>query len=180
MRRVEHYEELGVPPSASTAEIRSSYLALARRYHPDRLVGSTPLEREQAAGRMARINAAWSVLSDQGRRARYDQLWRDATPSGAHVRDAGRTWQAFDDGDDPVDPRLLDDTPTGAPTIRRGLAFVPVVLSAAGAGSLILGLVVGLGPLLGAGVLLLAAAALSFLVLPLIALANSSRADRDH
>lgn len=176
---VEHYEELGVHPSASDAEIRSSYLALARRFHPDRLVGAGPDEQETAAVRMARINAAWSVLSDHGRRAQYDAARRGDDPSGATVREAGHTWEPFDDADDPIDPRLLDDTPTGAPTLRRGLTFVPAVLAVSGTGALILGLVIGFGALMGAGLLLLACAALSFLVLPLIALANSSRADRE-
>ena len=176
---VEHYEELGVHPSASDAEIRSSYLALARRFHPDRLVGARPDERAVAAVRMARINAAWSVLSDHGRRAQYDASWRGEPTSGATVREAGHTWEAFDDADDPIDPRLLDDTPTGAPTLRRGLTFIPAGLAAAGTGALILGLLVGFTGLMGAGLLLLAAAALSFLLVPLIALANSSRADRE-
>lgn len=172
--RDEHYQVLGVDPSASSAEIRSSYLALARRYHPDRLSGVPPAERQRAAARMARINAAWSVLSDRQRRARYD-----SATSGAHVRDAGQTWTAFDDGDDPIDPRLLDDTPTGAPTLRRGLTFLPALLSTVGVLAALVGFVVGFGPLLVLGLAALAAAGLSFLLLPLVALLRSSRADLD-
>ena len=176
---MEHYDELGVRPTATTAEIRSSYLALARRFHPDRLTGGTPAEREQASARMAKINASWSVLSDEHRRAAYDAAWKGDAPSGATVRDAGHSWTAFDDEDDAVDPRFLDDTPSGAPTLRRSVTFLPAGLAAAGAVTLIVGFMIGLGPLLAVGLVLEICAGLSFLVVPLIALANSSRAERD-
>lgn len=183
-RNPEHYDELGVAPTATAAEIRSSYLSLARRFHPDRLVGVPPTERAHAAARMARVNAAWSVLSDRQRRAAYDASWRDTpatSATSATVRDLGDTWQAYDDADDDdIDPRLVDDTPTGTPSLHRGLTFLPAIFGAAGLGALIVGFVVGFGPLLAAGLLLEIAAGLSFLVIPLIALANSSRADRDH
>lgn len=174
---MEHYRELGVSPSASAAEIRSSYLRLARQYHPDRLVGVPDAERAVATDRMARINAAWAVLSDRSRRAHYDAS-RAAATNGATVRDVGRTWSPYGDADDPIDPRLLDDTPTGAPTIRRSLTFVPAALAAAGLAVLMLGFVIGLAPLLAVGGVLLAGGGLAFLLLPLLALANSSRADR--
>ena len=175
---MEHYEELGVPPSASTAEIRESYLALARRFHPDHLADATGPERERATARMARINAAWSVLSDRERRATYDAARRGDAPGGATVRDPGRTWSVYDDEDDPIDPRLLDDTPTGAGSMRKSLTFLPASLGTAGSVALVLGFLVGIGPLLGLGVVLLGLAALAFLLIPLIALAQSSRADR--
>jgi curved DNA-binding protein CbpA len=179
MRAVEHYEELGVPPSASTAEIRASYLALARQFHPDHLADATAPERERATARMARINAAWSVLSDRQRRATYDATWRDDPPAGATVRDPGQTWSVYDDEDDPIDPRLLDDTPTGAASMRKGLTFLPASLGAAGSLALLLGFLVGIAPLLAIGLVLFGLAALSFLVIPLIALSQSSRADRE-
>lgn len=174
---MEHYEQLGVRPTASAAEIRSAYLALARRYHPDRLVDVPLPERERAAARMARINAAWAVLSDRQRRAQYDAA-HEQTTSGATVREPGRTWSPFEDGDDPVDPRLLDDTPTGAPTLHRGLTFLPAGLSVVGVAAVVIGFVVGLVPLLGLGLVLLVASGLAFLFIPLVALSRSSRADR--
>ena len=175
---MEHYDELGVPPTASTAEIRASYVALARRFHPDHLGDAAPPERDAATARMARINAAWAVLSDGQRRARYDAELGHDEPTGAMVRDPGQTWSGYDDEDDPIDPRLLDDTPTGAATLRRGLTFLPAGFATGGAGLLLLGFVVGLTPLLGAGLVLLALAGLSFLFIPLVALSRSSRADR--
>lgn len=178
MAPVEHYDELGVQPSATTAEIRASYLALARRYHPDGLASAGREERSVASARMARVNAAWTVLGNAGRRSAYDAALDIPTRSpGATVRDVGDTWTPYQDEDD-IDPRLVDDTPTGAPTLRRGLTFLPAGLAAAAIVSLVFGFTIGFGPLLGAGLILLVCSGLSFLVIPLIALAKSSRADR--
>jgi DnaJ-domain-containing protein 1 len=67
---------LGVTPSATPAEIRAAYLALAARYHPDQHHGN-PLE-ELANARMAEINRAYAILSEPVRRAGYT--------TGAHAR----------------------------------------------------------------------------------------------
>jgi hypothetical protein len=175
-----HYEELGVAPSATPAEIRSAYVSLARRHHPDRMGGSTDAARNEAAARMARVNAAWTVLSDPAKRAAYDA--RLAGPStsatGAHVRDPDSTFQPFDTSDD-VDPRLFDDTPTGAPSIPRLFAMAPAVLAAVGITMVLGGAFLGYGGLLTTGVFLLAASGLSFLALPFVALINASRSDRE-
>lgn len=180
MRVVGYYDELDVAPTATPAEIRKSYLALARRYHPDGLGAAPEQDREHAAARMALINAAWSVLSDRERRAAYDAALRGGDePTGATIRDVSDTWAAYDDTDDYVDPRLLDDTPTGAPTLRRGITFLPAAFAAGGIVALLVGFVIGLFPLVAVGLLLLALAGLSFLLIPLLALFNSSRADRD-
>ncbi|WP_436795713.1 J domain-containing protein [Actinospongicola halichondriae] len=177
MQLVEHYEELGVAPNATTAEIRVSYLTLARRFHPDGLATAGEEDRATASARMARINAAWTVLGDDGRRARYDAALDLPSRSSATVRDAGATWTPYED-DDGLDPRLVDDTPTGTPSMRRGLTFLPSVLVVAALATLVVGFTIGLGPMLGVGVILLVCGALSFLVVPLVALAKSSRADR--
>lgn len=173
-----YYEELEVAPSATPAEIRRSYLALARRFHPDGLAAVSQQERDRASARMARINAAWSVLSDEDRRAAYDVASGHGRGTGATIRDVGRSWVAFDTDEDDVDPRLLDDTPTGAPTLRRSFTFLPACLAVAGGMATLTGFVIGLSELLAVGLVVLAVAALSFLVIPLVALANSSRADK--
>lgn len=176
---MEHYEELGVRPAASAAEIRASYLALARRFHPDRLASESAVRRATAAERMSRINAAWTVLGNRERRARYDALLdaEQGPTSRADIRDVEHTWTPYGDTGEDFDPDLFDDTPSGPPTFRKELAFVPVGLGAVGMATLLVGFVIGMGPLLAVGLLTLVAAGLSFLVLPLIALARSSRAD---
>jgi molecular chaperone DnaJ len=60
------YATLGIPAGASRAEAGRAHRRLAKEFHPD--VNPGPV----AADRMRRINAAWRILSDPGRRARYD------------------------------------------------------------------------------------------------------------
>jgi curved DNA-binding protein CbpA len=82
-----HYAVLGVPQTADRRDIQRAYRALARRTHPD-------FGGDESA--MARINEAWHVLSDPGRRAAYDGKPRQTLPQrparrdGTTVLDFGR------------------------------------------------------------------------------------------
>lgn len=69
-----HYDNLGVPRSADSTQIRAAYRKLASAYHPDR----NPERREDAHHWMALINEAYAVLSDPDRRKEYDE-WVTAT-----------------------------------------------------------------------------------------------------
>jgi DnaJ-class molecular chaperone len=60
------YDALGVPSTASTAEIRHAYRRLAARWHPDR----NPLP--EAAARFRDVQAAYELLSDAQRRRAHD------------------------------------------------------------------------------------------------------------
>jgi curved DNA-binding protein CbpA len=65
----DHYQALGVHPTADHATVRAAYRRLMRDVHPDVKPG------DAAAGEAARrANAAWAVLSDSARRASYDRL----------------------------------------------------------------------------------------------------------
>jgi len=57
---------------ASPDELRVAYRALARELHPDRHHDSPGPTRQVAASRMAEVNAAWRVLSDEHKRRTYD------------------------------------------------------------------------------------------------------------
>lgn len=54
------YEVLGVSPYASPDEIRSAYLKLVKKYHPDRYQDSCL--KKQAEDKMKRINAAYDMI----------------------------------------------------------------------------------------------------------------------
>lgn len=61
------YAVLGVTKTATVDEIRSAYRKLALNLHPDRNPGDTDKER-----RFKDVSHAYEVLSDDGRRAKYD------------------------------------------------------------------------------------------------------------
>ena len=60
--RIDYYELLGVPRTATADEIRSAYRKLARQHHPDTSQSSDGGERFKA------ITEAYEVLSDAERR----------------------------------------------------------------------------------------------------------------
>lgn len=99
-----HYKTLGVPVDASTGDIRKAYHDQARQWHPDRFVGKAPLEAKKAEDRMRKLNEAWAILGEPGRRKSYDRelagLTSGATTVGEAVRNEG--------GVQRIDARLLD------------------------------------------------------------------------
>jgi len=68
--RGDPYAELGVAADASQATIKRRWRELVRDYHPD--LARDAGEQTRLTRRTARINAAWDVLRDRERRARYD------------------------------------------------------------------------------------------------------------
>ena len=63
------YQILGVPRDASQTDIKKAYRKLAIQYHPDNNKGNAEAETT-----FKKINAAYEVLSDPDKRARYDQF----------------------------------------------------------------------------------------------------------
>jgi hypothetical protein len=75
------YALLGIAPDATSDALRDAYRRRAAALHPDRSDGAST-----AHTAMVELNAAWAVLSDPERRARYDaqlvgaRIGRRATP----------------------------------------------------------------------------------------------------
>ena len=105
------YDVLGVPGTASEAEIRSAFWALAKRYHPDVNPGSPDVAR-----RFVEVGNAAETLLDPRRRATYDE---SRTPG----RRAARSPDAAPKPQPPPSPSPTARTPPPSapePVSRRG------------------------------------------------------------
>lgn len=69
MAKRDYYEVLGVGKSASADEVKKAYRKLALQYHPDKNPGN-----KEAEEKFKEAAEAYEVLSDQQKRARYDQF----------------------------------------------------------------------------------------------------------
>lgn len=83
------YSTLGVQKSASDADIKKAYRTLAKELHPDK-----NKDNPKAAERFSRVTAAYDLLSDKDKRARFDRGEIDgdgnpANPFAGFQRGAG-------------------------------------------------------------------------------------------
>ena len=96
MKPLNAYEVLNLPPSATKAEVRSAYRALARRWHPDRFQEGP--ERDWANEKMAEINAAYRACLNDGAAQREAE---------ADERTLKRIEELIDGGQYPLARRML-------------------------------------------------------------------------
>jgi molecular chaperone DnaJ len=110
------YEVLGVSRMASDDEIRDAFRRQARLHHPDANPGDADAHR-----RFQELNAAFQILTDPERRARFDRLGDTSRNGGARSR--GPDWTDLQD--------LLRDLFGGfrPPDVDRGDVSVVVEIS---------------------------------------------------
>ncbi|WP_230530703.1 DnaJ C-terminal domain-containing protein [Microvirga roseola] len=67
------YDVLGVPRTASEADIKKAFRKLAKTYHPD-----SNKDDPKAKDKFAEVNSAYEILGDAGKRAQFDRGEIDA------------------------------------------------------------------------------------------------------
>ncbi len=91
MSKRDYYEVLGVAKGASKDEIKKAYRKLSKQYHPD------INKAEDAADKFKEIKEAYEVLSDDQKRAHYDQFGHTDPNQGFGGADFGGGFGGFED-----------------------------------------------------------------------------------
>jgi molecular chaperone DnaJ len=85
MDKRDFYDVLGVNKGSSSAEIKKAFKGLAKKYHPD------ISKEENAEDKFKEVQEAYAVLSDDNKRAQYDQYGHAAfdqmNGGGGHYSD---------------------------------------------------------------------------------------------
>ena len=77
MAKKDYYDVLGITQSSSKEEIKKAYRKLALKYHPDKTKGNKASEEK-----FKEASEAYHILSDEKRKANYDQFGHAAFERG--------------------------------------------------------------------------------------------------
>ena len=115
----DYYDALGVSRNATVEEIKKAYRRLAMKHHPDRNTGDAKAEEK-----FKEIQEAYDVLSDERKRAAYDQFGHAGVHGGAGMGGGGFGPGGFGDIFDSVFGDIFGHTGGGrggrGPRVFRG------------------------------------------------------------
>ena len=77
MDSYDYYTFFGLPQNATLADIKKKYIAMARKYHPDKFRNIPADIREKAYDITKRANEAYSVLMNPSRKVIYDKMLKE-------------------------------------------------------------------------------------------------------
>lgn len=95
MAKRDYYEVLGIPKNASKDDIKKAYRKMAIQYHPDKNPGDKTAEE-----RFKEATEAYEILSDDQKRAAYDQFGFagvDGMAGGQGAQDFSNIYRDFED-----------------------------------------------------------------------------------
>ncbi len=75
------YNTLGVTKDATEKQIRKAYKRLSKLYHPDKQIGKSQVEQDEAKDRFLKIKYAYEVLTNQERRDKYNETGQSELPN---------------------------------------------------------------------------------------------------
>jgi curved DNA-binding protein CbpA len=113
-----HYELLELPPTATLDEIKRAFRLQIARYHPDKVQHLGREFQDMAAERAAELTEAYRILSDEGRRAAYDQSRSGAVADAAAVAPSAPPVSRPSDVPPPPQPSPADE-----PAASKGAQF---------------------------------------------------------
>ena len=113
MAQRDYYEILGVSRNATEAEVKKSYRRLAMKYHPDR----NP-DDARAEDNFKEAKQAYDILSDERKRAAYDQFGHAGVDSSAAGSGSGAG--GFGDVFDSVFGDIFGSSSRGGERVYRG------------------------------------------------------------
>src|SRR3989339_528108 len=90
--KIDYYEILGVPKTASDSDIKQAYKKMAKAHHPDMVARE---DKEQAERKFKEINEAYQILSDPQKRKMYDQFGHAGMGGQPGNGQAGGSWGPF-------------------------------------------------------------------------------------
>ena len=90
----DYYSILGVSKDATADDLKKAYRKLAKQYHPD--AQHTEEDKKKAEAKFKEINEAYSVLSDENKRAQYDRFGSNFEQAGFGGSGFGGYSNAYD------------------------------------------------------------------------------------
>ncbi len=90
MSKRDYYEVLGVSKSASKEELKKTYRALVKKYHPDRN------KEADAEAKFKEVQEAYEILSDDQKRKAYDQYGFAGTQAFGGTQGGFGNFQGFE------------------------------------------------------------------------------------
>lgn len=121
------YQVLGVPKSASEADIKKAFRTLAKKHHPDKHAGDATAQKK-----FQEISAAYDILGDKDKRAQFDAgaIGNDGNARGFDPRGGFRQGNPFGGGGGNRDFHFSFDDAAGG----GGSSFEDIFASMMGGG----------------------------------------------